>query len=260
MNRRTFLTASAAAAALGLAGCATTSKSAANRRCYELRIYYSPPGRLDDLHARFRNHTMKLFTKHGIQSIGYWVPMENSENKLVYLVAFPSPEAREASWKAFGSDPEWQVVVKKTEADGRIVTKAEVTVLQTTDYSPVVKTGNVSNGGIFELRAYTTPPGRLPNLDARFREYTVKLFARHGIGNWGYFHKMAGQPGADTSLIYFLSHKSREAGQASFDSFRKDPAWIAARAASEKAAGGSLTVPDGVKSQLLVPTDYSPTK
>ena len=73
-----------------------------------------------------------------------------------------------------------------------------------------------------------------------------------------YFHKMPGQPGADNTLLYFLAHKSNDAGKASFDTFRKDPAWITAKDASE--TGGPLTVKDGVKSVYLVPTDYSPTK
>lgn len=110
------------------------------------------------------------------------------------------------------------------------------------------------------MRTYTTPPGLLPNLDARFRDHTVALFQKHGMKNWAYFHKAAGQPEANATLLYFLSHKSQDAAKASFDAFRKDPTWVAAREASEKKAGGSLTVKDGVKSVFLVPTDYSPTK
>ena len=75
----------------------------------------------------------------------------------------------------------------------------------------------------------------------------------------GYFHKMADQPEGDRTLLYFLTHKSQEAAKASFAAFGKDPAWKAAREASEKAGGGSLTVAGGVKSVFLVPTDYSPT-
>src|SRR6266851_4063073 len=68
-------------------------------RVYEMRIYYAAPGKLDALNARFRNHTMKLFEKHGIQNVGYWVPIENTENKLIYVLSYPSREAREKSWK-----------------------------------------------------------------------------------------------------------------------------------------------------------------
>ncbi len=201
---------------------------------------------------------MKLFTKHGMQNIGYWVPLENPENKLVYLMAYPSRAARETAWKNFMNDPEWKSVVHKTEANGKIVTKVDSIFLQTTDFSPALTTGNVSKNGVFELRTYTTPSGFLPNLDARFRDHTMALFKKHGMKNWMYFHEMSDQPNADTTLIYFLAHKSQPAAKASFDAFRQDPAWIAAKGESEK--NGSLTVKDGVKSAFLVPTDYSPTK
>ena len=239
-------------------GCSTTRNDSANLNCFELRTYYAPPGKLDDLHARFRNHTMELFEKHGIKNVGYWTPLENPENKLVFLLAYPSREARETSWRNFMADPKWKSVVQESEANGKIVSKVEQVFLQTTDYSPALKTGNISNEGVFELRTYTTPPGLLSNLDARFREHTMDLFAKHGMKNWIYFHKTPDQPAADTTLIYFLTHKSQDAAKASFTAFRQDPNWIAAKSASEK--NGSLTVKDGVKSLILVPTDYSPTK
>ena len=247
-----------AVAAVSLSGCATHSRMTSDTRCYEMRTYFATPGKLDQLHARFRDNTMNLFQKHGMQNIGYWVPVNNTNNTLVYLLAYPSREAGEASWKSFMADPDWKAVAKATEANGKIVTKVERIFLQRTDFSPAVRTGNISNGGVFELRTYTTPAGSLPNLDARFREHTLTLFKKHGMKNWAYFHKTPDQPGSDTTLIYFLAHKSQEAAKASFDEFRKDPKWIAAKEASEK--NGALTVKDGVKSVFLVPTDYSPTK
>lgn len=223
-----------------------------------MRTYYAPPGKLKELHARFRDHTLNLFAKHGIQSVGYWTPLDNTENKLVFLLAYPSRAAREASWKNFLADPDWKAAAQKSEANGKIVAKVEQIFLQTTDYSPALKIGHISKGGVFELRTYTTPTGLLPNLDARFREHTIALFQKHGMKNWIYFHKTPDQPGADTSLIYFLAHRSPEAAKASFNAFRLDPDWTSAKTASEK--NGSLTIKDGVKSLLLVPTDYSPTK
>src|SRR5438876_11090687 len=85
-----------------------TSAFAAEKdtRCFELRTYYAAPGKLDDLHARFRNHTMKIFEKHGMANIGYWVPIENSENKLIYLLAFASREARNKGWRDFCGEPD----------------------------------------------------------------------------------------------------------------------------------------------------------
>jgi len=106
-------------------------------------------------------------------------------------------------------------------------------------------------------------PGRLGDLNARFRDHTLRLFEKHGMTNVCYWNLAADQKGAksrlvaDNTLIYLLTHKSEEAAKASFDAFRADPAWTAAKAASEQKAGGSLTVPEGVKSEFLRPTDYS---
>src|SRR5438874_4250538 len=115
---------------------ATTFAAEQDTRCFELRTYYAAPGKLDDLHARFRDHTLKIFEKHGMSNIGYWVPIENPDNKLIYLLAFPSVEAKEKAWKEFGADPEWKTAQKASEANGRLVTKFESTLLTATDYSP----------------------------------------------------------------------------------------------------------------------------
>lgn len=226
---------------------------------YELRTYYAAPGRLDDVNARFRDHVLPLFEKHGLKSIGYWMPIDNTENVLIYLLAFPSQEAREKAWKEFFADPQWQEVRKKTEANGTIVEKVESVQLVATDYSPEIKP-SVAEKRVFELRTYTASPGNLEGLNARFRDHTVKLFKRHGMEQMGYWCPLEGQPGAGEKLIYLLGHASPEAAQASFDAFRADPEWVAAKKASEEKAGGPLTVEGGVKSVFMQATDYSPTK
>jgi hypothetical protein len=245
---------------------ASVTHAAADPRCVEMRVYYAAEGKLDALHARFRDHTFKLFEKHGMTNLGYFVPIgPNPERKLIYFLAYPSLEARNAAWKAFMADPDWQKAYKASEVNGKLVAKIESVYLQATDYSPLAKAENVGNR-VFELRTYTTEPGRLPNLNARFRDHTVKLFAKHGMTNLPYWNPMADQKGAvnppdsKNTLIYLLAHKSQEAAKASFDAFRKDPDWVAARTASEQKAGGSLTVKDGVKSLFLVATDYSAVK
>lgn len=239
---------------------AAEAGKAADTRTYEMRIYYAPPGKLDDLHARFRDHTMKLFEKHGIQNIGYFVPPDNKDNKLVYLLAYPSREARDKSWKEFMGDPDWQKAWKASEANGPLVygNKVESIFLTPTDYSAMVAPSVEAGGRVFELRTYTASEGKLGDLNARFRNHTLKLFEKHGMKNIGYWTKMAGQKDADKTLIYLLSHKSKEAAKASFDAFRQDPDWVAAKSDSEK--NGPLTVKDGVKSEFLVATDYSPMK
>src|SRR5919199_346858 len=67
---------------------------------YEMRTYFAAPGKLDDLGARFRNNTTRIFSKHGMTNVGYWIPVDNPDNKLIYILSYPSREAREASWKA----------------------------------------------------------------------------------------------------------------------------------------------------------------
>jgi hypothetical protein len=112
----------------------------------------------------------------------------------------------------------------------------------------------------YEMRVYYAAPGKLDALNARFRDHTLGLFKKHRNGNFAYWTPATGEKGADTMLVYLVTHASREAAKASFDGFRQDPAWLAARKESEDKTGGSLTVADGVKSEFLVGTDYSPTR
>ena len=240
---------------------ATTPLSAAeDTRVFELRTYYANPGKLADLHARFRDHTCKLFEKHGMENIGYWVPLTNTEEKLIYVLAYPSRAARDASWKAFGADPEWQAAFKKSHENGVLVKKAESSFMTATDFSPAIKSDLANPERTFELRTYTTTDKNLDRLDARFRDHTIKLFGKYGMRNLAYWHLMPDQKDADKTLVYLLAHKSTEAAAESFKNFRDDPEWVAARKASEEAAGGSLTTKDGVKSEFLKATDYSKTK
>jgi hypothetical protein len=236
--------------------------SAKDTRCFEMRTYHAAAGKLEDLHKRFREHTLRLFEKHGIENIGYWVPMDKDgkpENKLIFLLAYPSREAREKSWQGFTSDPEWKAAAKASEANGPLVTKAENPYLEPTDYSPVIKPAK-GTSHVYELRIYKTPPDRLDDLHARFRDYTMALFAKHGMSNFGYWTPMDEKHGKSNTLIYILAHKDREAAAASFGAFRKDPDWDAVKKASEQKAGGPLTVTNGVTSVFMTPTDYSPTR
>ncbi len=248
----------AAAMLAGTFSSAITSRAAEpDKRVYEMRVYYANEGKLDALNKRFRDHTTKLFEKHGITNIGYFEPIENPERKLIYFLAYPSREARETSWKAFQADADWQKAKAASETDGKLVAKVDVLFLQATDYSPAVALEKKGNR-VFELRTYTAEKGRLENLNARFRDHTVKLFEKHGIANIAYWVPMSDQSGASDTLIYIVSHKSQEAAKASFGEFGKDPDWKAALKGSEEKAGGSLTVKGGVKSLFMKATDYSP--
>jgi hypothetical protein len=234
---------------------AAAAAAVKDTRLFEMRVYYAHPGKLADLENRFRNHTTKIFGKHGMTNIGYWVPLENPENKLIYLLAYPNREARDASWKAFGADPEWKDVASKSEVNGKLVAKVDQLFLETTDYSPAIMQTKAATPRTFELRTYTATPGNLENLHARFREHTVGLFTKYGMEHVGYWQPVSGQPGADNTLIYILAHKSKEAGEASFNAFREDAEWKKVKQASEVKGGGSLTTK--VESVYMKPTDYS---
>jgi hypothetical protein len=123
------------AAANGAA--AADAGKGASGRYFEMRTYHAAPGKLDALNARFRDHTVKLFKKHGMESVGYWTPAdgEAAGNTLVYILAFPSKEAREASWKAFRDDPDWIKAKGDSERDGPLVEKVDSLFLNPTDYS-----------------------------------------------------------------------------------------------------------------------------
>lgn len=118
----------------------TASAADAPGKVFEMRTYYTAPGKMDDLHKRFREHTCELFKKHGMELVGFWEPVDEKSGKgekMVYILAYPSREAAAASWKAFGADPVWQKAREASEKNGKIVTKVESVFLNSLDYSPI---------------------------------------------------------------------------------------------------------------------------
>ncbi len=221
---------------------------------YELRTYTTNVGKLDNLNARFRDHTVALFEKHGIQSIGYWVPV-GKENTLIYVIKHKSRDAAKASWQAFIADPAWKKVALESQVDGRILAKAPESVyMETTDYSPAWKNGSADNDNLFELRIYKAAEGKLGKLDARFRDHTIRLFEKHGIRNVAYWHP-TDEPNSKDHLIYIIKHESRNAAKASWQAFGADPEWKKAAAAS---GVGRLAKPP--ESTYMKATDYSAIK
>jgi len=115
------------------------AKAASSGRVFEIRTYTTHPGKLDALNARFRDHTTRIFKKHGMENVGYWVPQDEPahSNTLVYIIAHKSREAAKASWDAFRADPEWKKVAAESEASGKIVVKVESVFMDPIDYSPI---------------------------------------------------------------------------------------------------------------------------
>ena len=112
-------------------------KPTTDTRVFEMRTYYAHPGKMKAMHARFRDHTCKLFEKHGITIIGFWTPTdkEKAEEVLVYILAYPSSDAANKSWDAFRKDTDWIKAKADSERDGPIVKKADSMFLTGTDYS-----------------------------------------------------------------------------------------------------------------------------
>ena len=111
----------------------------ADSRVFELRTYTCYDGKLDALKARFRDHTIRIFKKHGIESVGYFVPQdgERSKNTLIYILAHPSREAATKNWAEFQADPEWKKVAAESEANGKIVQKVESVFMEPTEFSQI---------------------------------------------------------------------------------------------------------------------------
>ncbi|TDB66047.1 NIPSNAP family protein [Arundinibacter roseus] len=222
-------------------------------KLYEMRIYYCEPGRLDALLARFRDHTTKLFEKHGMTNVGYWVPVENTDNKLVYVLSYPGDKAyRDKAWKEFINDPVWKKAQSDSEKDGKIVAKVESVFMKETDFSFPMTVSGPADNRIFEMRTYHTVPGKLPDLLARFRNHTTALFAKQGMTNLNYWLPVE----KDNLLIYMLAHKNADAAKSSFDAFRVDPDWIKARDNSER--NGKIV--EKVEFVYMKATDFSAIK
>jgi NIPSNAP len=223
-------------------------------RYFEMRIYYCYPGRLDALIERFQNNTTRIFEKHGMENIGYWLPTKNDRNALYYILAYPSKEAREKSWNAFFADPEWKEVSTKSEVSGKIVESVTSVFMNASDILPKINPASAGKEHVFELRTYSCLPGRLPNLITRFKDHTLKLFEKHHMENIAYFTSIEKE--GQSKLVYLLAHQSEEEATKSWDTFRNDPAWIAARDASEK--DGKII--EKIESVYLKPLSFSKIK
>jgi hypothetical protein len=254
-------------------------------RLYELRVYTPEPDRQSDVLKLIEGPGKKFLAKHKIELVGAWIPEDASDSRVVTLVRHLDRKTGDANWTAFQADPEWQTALKASEVNGKKpVQSFDRIFLSVNDYSPELNIETVGNR-VFELRTYIASPKNLPALNARFRNHTLGLFKKHGMTNVIYWSVADGEKttaksllnsvspvgksaadvsddleAVDNSLVYFITHASQDAAKASFDSFRQDDAWNKARTESEKAAGGSLTAGNGVKSWFLKPVAFSPLK
>ncbi len=275
-----------------------TADAKAPPKLYELRIYTTNPGKLPDLHARFRDHTMKLFEKHGIENVIYWTLAEDfgnesKDNTLVYVIAHKNKEAADASWAAFRADPEWQAVQAKSEENGKLLAATPVSVyLNPTDFYPGDFAPNAKSdkpARLFELRRYNDGVDRVPATVDRFKTWEGELFRNSGIETLGFWTT------ADNSaFVYLLGHQDRATADANWQTFftgfrarggagggrrgnrganpspqvRDDQAATPPTAAAQDNAAQSAAptrrgrggAGGGIERRWLIPTEYSPRK
>ena len=258
--------------------------SAGDSRLYELRVYSSAEGKQNEVIDLISTSCVKFMVKHQIALEAAWIPVDPKDDRVITLVSHQDKASSDRNWAAFQKDTDWQSALEKASQNGKAVKSIERIFLTTNDYGPAFKAAQIGDR-VFELRTYGATTGNLVALNNRFRNHTVELFSKHGMTNIVYWSVSPdvdadivkvlatlappGSPAAvvdaksaatDATLVYLLAHKSPEGAKASFDAFRQDPIWIQARSDSEAAAGGSLTVKEGVKSLFLKSLDFSPLK
>lgn len=268
-----------AGAALALAGCAVAPapseapvvaeaetaapapEAAPEVGLYELRVYTAADGKMSELHARFRDHTVDLFKKHGMVSVLYSTPVvqegQPEDNRLFYIMGYKDRAARDASWRAFATDPEWTSVYQASQANGSLTTKIENYFLTPTDYSPELSLDAVEPPRTFELRTYEAAEGKLEAIHARFRDHTLGIFDNHDMTSVLYWRPVEGQETLDGKMMYLLAFPGVAARNQAWRDFAADPEWK--KVAAESQVDGPLLAGAPV-SVLLRPTDYSPVK
>ncbi len=220
---------------------------------FEIRKYYANPGKLDDLIKRFQDHTVGLFEKSGMENIVYFLPVENNDNSMTYILGYPDEASRDRMWEVFLNDPEWKKAYQESIDDGALVAKIDQTFMT---LAPGLNEMMMpSKSGIFQMRVYTCFDGRIDNLITRFKDHTQELFERQGLKNYPYWLTTE-KEGGQSKLVYLLGHQDQAAFEAAFQSFIKDPDWIKAKDASE--ADGKIV--EKVDATFFKTLPFSPMK
>jgi NIPSNAP len=261
----------AAASALFVSGCTSLAGSMMGEPqqpavgLYEMRIYTAAPGKLAALDARFRDHTIGLFQKHGMTPIGffhvYTAPGAPADDRLFYIMGYKDRAARDESWRAFAQDPEWQKVYNESQKDGSLTTQGGIQniFLNSAEYSPKLNLTPSATPRHFEYRTYTANPGKLENIHARFRDHTMRIFSRLGMTNFHYWRPVADQPTQTDKMMYLMAYPTPAARTTMWQAFSADEEWK--KVSAESQVGGQLLkTPGGVVSVQLTPTDYSPLR
>jgi len=226
---------------------------------YELRTYIAARDRFQHLTQRFREHTDRLFRKHNMQPVGYWVPTEGppiSKRTFVYILKHPSRYDAWKNWVAFNNDREWEQVLDQPVFQGLLIGKPESVFMTLNDYSERIRNKVRSPGGVFELRTYTTSAGKLVSLNSHFQNQTARLFVRHGMKNVAYWTPFD-VPDSSNQLIYLLHHSDRRQADASWNAFVSDPEWQKVSRDSQR--DGKLLA-EHPRRLFLRPLEFSPLR
>lgn len=250
-------------------------------KVYELRIYTCNEGKLPDLHARFRDHSIRILAKHGMESIYYWTISEgtaadgaDAKNMLVYVLSHKSREAADKSWEAFRADPEWVAVKAKSEEKGPLLSKTPVSIfMEPTAFNPPDEPVNGKSDAsprLFELRKYNDGEARVPATVDRFAGWEAELFRKHGAQTLGFW-----TASDKSAFIYLLAYKDKDARAPIWAGFTAEfgtaraaynarsgqpPATAPAGGARRGGGGGARGGGGGSEVRMLIPTDYSPRK
>ncbi len=238
---------------LGLINLQAQDAQGFNSKYFEIRKYYAHDGKLEELIARFENHTMAIFERIGMENIAYFLPLENDDNSLTYILGYPDKASRDRMWNTFMADQEWIQAYQKSTENGALVKRVEETFM-------VLAPGLNSlpkplPSGVIQLRTYTCFDGKLFDLQRRFKDHTQALFERQDFRNYLYWVTDE-EDGSQAKLIYLLGHRNELAFNQSFQNFLKDPDWVSARDASE--ANGKLV--EKVDAVMLKTLPFSPLK
>jgi len=240
-------------AVAAVAGVASAQSTPTETRLFELRTYHAPDGKLDALHARFREHATRLFERYGIASLGYWTPSDASDSRVVFLLAYPNAESRNNSWARLVTDPDWRKARRQSEAQGRLVERIEELMLVPTADCPVVAPTRAEKPRSFELRTYTTKTA-----DPTFHKALCEKFHDSLVGCWT---AAAAQPGGETTHVYLLARERPGSEKRMPEVVHSD------RFRISTTGGGPVpsvrprpAVSDGGKGLVLQPTDYSPLR
>ena len=191
---------------------------------HELRIYSAAEGRHGDLIRRFKDHTDRIFRRHGLEALGYWIPTGGPAKKrrrLVYLLRHESRYEAYRNWVSFSNDREWERVLDKPEFQGLLAKKPESIFLEEKAYSGLRDVAIEQSGGVYELRKYE---GDASALGDWLNGYLKPLLSKHGVrevGSWVPFD----EPGSATTIISLLYHRDREEADAAWKKIRADPVW-----------------------------------